>query len=133
LQALCEKTDFVKYFSKGMLVVDLALCQGITGSVVKSKNRVINPIRLHRWLNSPRRDGEFALLSPEGRSPIAIGFEWASRIMVAGATSALPAFAGHWVDTRAGSNPIGLLVGMIFGFVLGMSQLLRVVRDLSKS
>lgn len=73
------------------------------------------------------------MFSPGGWSPIAIGFEWASRIMVVGATFAVPALAGHWVDTRAGSKPIGLLVGMVLGFIVGMSQLLRVVRDLSKS
>lgn len=123
----------MKNFSKGILVVDLAMREGITGSVVKSKTRVTNPIRLHRWLKSLNRDGGFVLLSPEGRSPIAIGFEWASRIMVVGATFALPALAGHWADTRAGSKPIGLLVGMVAGFIIGMRQLLQLARDSSKT
>ena len=75
---------------------------------------------------------EFALSTPDRRSPIAIGFEWASRISVVGVTLVLPVLAGHWLDRYAGSNPFGLLVGMVIGFGVGLVQLLQLARSSSQ-
>ena len=73
------------------------------------------------------------MLPPDGRSPIAIGFQWASRITAAGLAFALPMLAGHWVDRSLGSAPAGLLVGLGLGSILGLIQLIRVARDSSSS
>ena len=76
---------------------------------------------------------EFALPTPEGRSPIAVGFEWASRISVVGVTLVLPVLAGYWLDGYAGSNPFGLLVGMLVGFGVALVQLIQLARSSSRS
>lgn len=68
------------------------------------------------------------MVPPEGRSPIAIGFEWASRIFVAGLTFVVPILAGAGLDRVAGSRPLGTLIGLVIGLVVGMIQLLRVAR-----
>lgn len=102
---------------------------GITGSVANSFHLVINPFLLMTNRVTAIEDS----VSPEsdGRSPIAIGFERASRIFVAGTTFLVPILAGHWVDRVAGSAPLGLLVGTILGLMVGMVQLVRVARGSS--
>ncbi len=72
------------------------------------------------------------LSGPEPRSPLALGIEWASRIMALGFEFALPALAGNYLDKRLGSGPVGLLAGMVLGFAGGMIHLLRIARDASK-
>jgi F0F1-type ATP synthase assembly protein I len=58
--------------------------------------------------------------------------DWASRITTLGFVFALPPLLGHYLDRRLGSNPVGLLVGMVLGFSAGMLHLLRIARDSSK-
>lgn len=65
----------------------------------------------------------------DGRSPIALGFERASRISLAGATFFLPILAGVGLDRWAGSSPAGVLVGMALGLAVGMTQVIRLARD----
>jgi hypothetical protein len=72
------------------------------------------------------------MAAPVPRSPLSVGIDWASRITTLGFEFALPALLGHYIDRKAGSNPVGLLVGMVFGFVAGMVHLLRIARDSSK-
>lgn len=72
------------------------------------------------------------MAAPEPRSPLSVGIEWASRITTLGFEFSLPAFLGHYVDLRLGSNPVGLLIGMVLGFTVGMLHLLRIARDSSK-
>jgi ATP synthase protein I len=67
------------------------------------------------------------------RSPLSIGIGWASRITALGFEFSLPPIAGYFVDRWLGSNPVGTLVGMIVGFLIGMMHLLRIARDSSKS
>ena len=69
---------------------------------------------------------------PDGRSPLSVGMNWASRITTLGFEFALPPLLGHYVDGRLGSNPVGLMVGMVLGFAVGMMHLLRIARDSSK-
>lgn len=70
---------------------------------------------------------------PDRRSPLTVGFEWASRISVAGATFFVPILAGHGVDRLAGSGPIGLMVGLVIGFAVGLTQLIRIAGDSSRT
>jgi ATP synthase protein I len=67
------------------------------------------------------------------RSPLSIGIGWASRITALGFEFSLPPIAGYLVDRWLGSNPVGTLVGMIVGFLIGMMHLLRIARESSKS
>jgi ATP synthase protein I len=69
---------------------------------------------------------------PDRRSPLSIGIDWAARISVLGFEFSLPPIAGYFVDRWLGSNPVGTLVGMIVGFLMGMMHLLRIARDSSK-
>ncbi len=69
---------------------------------------------------------------PDQRSPLSIGIGWASRISALGFEFSLPPLAGYGVDRWLGSDPIGILVGMIIGFLVGMMHLLRMARDSSK-
>lgn len=65
----------------------------------------------------------------ESRSPIALGFEWASRISLAGATFFVPILAGFGLDRWAKSAPIGVLIGLAVGLAVGLMQLVRLARD----
>jgi len=69
---------------------------------------------------------------PDERSPLSIGIEWASRITALGFEFSLPPIVGYLVDRWLGSNPIGILVGMIIGFLVGMMHLLQIARNSSK-
>jgi hypothetical protein len=66
------------------------------------------------------------------RSPLSIGIGWASRISTLGFEFSLPPIAGHLVDRWLGSNPVGTLVGMIIGFLVGMIHLLQIAKGSSK-
>jgi F0F1-type ATP synthase assembly protein I len=68
----------------------------------------------------------------DGRSPMSIGMMWAARASTLGFEFALPAFLGHFLDLKLGTNPVALLVGMILGFVVGIMHILRMARDSSK-
>ncbi len=70
--------------------------------------------------------------APEPRSPLSVGIDWASRITTLGFEFALPAFLGHFIDRRMGSAPVGLLAGMVLGFVVGMLHILKIAKGSSK-
>jgi ATP synthase protein I len=68
----------------------------------------------------------------EPRSPLSVGIDWASRITTLGFEFALPVLLGHFIDGRLGWNHVGLFVGMVLGFAVGMLHLLKIARDSSK-
>jgi hypothetical protein len=64
-------------------------------------------------------------MSPQPqRSPLGEAFSWASRIMAVGVAMFLPAVAGNSLDTRLETRIFGL-VGLIIGFVVGLTWLIR--------
>ncbi|MEO6808595.1 MAG: AtpZ/AtpI family protein [Isosphaeraceae bacterium] len=67
--------------------------------------------------------------TPEPRSPLSAGLQWASRITSLGLMFALPTLAGVYIDRQFGSSPVGTLVGAVVGFVTGMVQLLQIARS----
>jgi hypothetical protein len=69
---------------------------------------------------------------PDQRSPLSVGLDWASRIAALGFEFSLPPLAGYGVDRWLGSAPVGILVGMVVGFGVGMMHILRIARDASK-
>ncbi|MEX1076618.1 MAG: hypothetical protein WED27_09215, partial [Pirellulales bacterium] len=62
-----------------------------------------------------------------GGSPIGEALAWASRVMAVGLAMFLPAVAGGWVDRWLGTAWIGL-VGLVVGFVAGLTWLVRMTR-----
>jgi hypothetical protein len=54
-------------------------------------------------------------------------FSWAGRIVAAGLVMFLPAVAGRWADDRLTTSFLGPL-GLILGFVAGLSWLVRMTR-----
>lgn len=68
-----------------------------------------------------------------GRSPVALGWAWASRISSLGLSFAIPPLLGAWIDQRLGSGPIGVLAGMVLGFVAGMARILAIARGGNES
>lgn len=69
---------------------------------------------------------------PEGRSPIAVGFEAASRISVVGMTFVIPILVGVWLDRSRGSAPFGLIGGVVLGLVVGLVQLIQLARGFNQ-
>jgi hypothetical protein len=68
----------------------------------------------------------------DGRSPLSVGIEWSARVSTLGFEFGIPALLGHFLDQKLGTNPVGLLVGMVLGFVVGMMHILRIAKDGSK-
>ena len=68
------------------------------------------------------------IVGPDGRdrSPVSIGFEWASRVITISLEFSLPALGGWWADLRLGTGPWGLVIGGAIGFAIGTYQLVRI-------
>jgi Putative F0F1-ATPase subunit Ca2+/Mg2+ transporter len=80
-----------------------------------------------------RRESREGLVSEsDQRSPLSIGMGWASRIMGLSFEFSIPPLAGYFVDRWLGSNPIGILVGMVVGFLVGMLHILQIAKGPSK-
>lgn len=63
-----------------------------------------------------------------GRDPLSTGFLWASRISTIALGFALPMVVGAWIDQWLRSSPIGVLTGLVLGFLAGMTQIVRIAR-----
>jgi len=57
---------------------------------------------------------------------LSLGVQLASTVLVCGAV-------GYWADIQLGSSPVGVLSGVVFGSVVGMTQFFRTVQRLAKS
>lgn len=68
------------------------------------------------------------MVPPVRRSPLALGFEWASRITTVALGFVLPTVGGAWLDERLGSRPWGVLIGTALGVTAGLVQLVRLAR-----
>lgn len=68
-------------------------------------------------------------LSIDGRSPLAIGYAWATRISGIGFEMALPAFLGLWLDRKLGTVALFLILGTFIGMGIGFLQLLRIAKE----
>ena len=62
------------------------------------------------------------------QTPLALGIAWASRITTLALEFVLPTLAGWWLDGKLGSRPVGMIVGAILGFLVGMVHLLQIAR-----
>ena len=70
---------------------------------------------------------------PDDRSPLAVAIAWSSRIMTISIEMALPGLLGVWVDRRLGTGMLFVVLGVIFGFTLGMWHLLALAKASSAS
>jgi F0F1-type ATP synthase assembly protein I len=68
------------------------------------------------------------LATPPPRDPLSAGMMWASRITSVALAFVLPALGGALLDRWLGTSPVGVLVGAVLGFAVGMLQLLRIAR-----
>jgi hypothetical protein len=62
----------------------------------------------------------------DDRSPIALAYQWAVRIMVVAMTMVLPGLAGHWVDKQLGTVVLFLLIGLGLGCTAATLQLIQI-------
>ena len=67
--------------------------------------------------------------SDEPRSSVAVGWEWASRVLTVGLEFALPPLLGARFDHSWATSPWGVLIGAVLGFAVGMWHLLQIARE----
>jgi hypothetical protein len=65
---------------------------------------------------------------PDDRSPAAIAYSWASRIIVVAMEMVLPGLAGHWLDTKLGTVVLFLLIGLGLGCTAAVFHLIDMTR-----
>jgi len=68
----------------------------------------------------------------DDRSPFAVGYAWAARIMAIGFEAVLPILLGVWVDYLLGTVVLFLFLGLLLGSLVGLMQLLKIVRELNR-
>jgi F0F1-type ATP synthase assembly protein I len=62
--------------------------------------------------------------SSDSRSPMALAFEWVSKITTVVLEMTVPALAGWWLDAKLGTGNLLTIGGLVFGFVVGIAHLL---------
>jgi hypothetical protein len=70
---------------------------------------------------------------PDDRTPAAIAYQWASRIMVVALEMVLPGLAGHWLDDQLGTVVLFLLIGLGLGSTAAIFHLIQMTRSDTKS
>ena len=59
-------------------------------------------------------------------SPIAIAYQWASRIIVVSLEMVLPGLAGYWLDQRVGTVVLFMLIGFALGCTAEVIHLVQI-------
>jgi len=67
------------------------------------------------------------MASPSESRSIGLALEWVAKITTVGIIMALPAAVGQYADRQWGTSFWGLM-GLVFGVVAGIWQLLRMVQ-----
>jgi F0F1-type ATP synthase assembly protein I len=67
--------------------------------------------------------------SPDDRSSYANAMQWVSIITTISMEMVLPGVIGYWIDQRLGTRVVFLILGVIFGFVGGIWQLIRLTKQ----
>ena len=65
----------------------------------------------------------------DDRSPAAMAYQWASRIMVVAMEMVLPGLAGHWLDEQLGTVVLFLLIGLAWAARPRSFQLIQMTRS----
>jgi hypothetical protein len=66
--------------------------------------------------------------TPDDRSPVALAYQWATRIMVVAMEMVLPGLAGHWLDKYLGTVVLFLLIGLGLGCTAAIAHLIQMTR-----
>lgn len=69
----------------------------------------------------------------DGRSNLAKGIDWATRISTACLTMVLPCVGGYYLDLWLGTMPVFVLIFLALGMALGIYQLVRITQILGDS
>jgi hypothetical protein len=64
----------------------------------------------------------------DDRSPVAVAYQWASRIMIVAMEMVLPGLAGHWLDKKLGTVVLFLLIGFGLGTTAALYHLVQMTR-----
>lgn len=67
-------------------------------------------------------------IPPDERSPIALAYQWATRIMIVSLEMVLPGMLGHWLDNWLGTRVLFLLVGLALGCTAATVHLVQLTR-----
>ncbi len=70
--------------------------------------------------------------SGDGRSPMAIAFEWSATIMTISLEMVVPGLAGYWLDQKLGTQVLFLLIGFALGGAMATLALMRIVKKRSQ-
>jgi hypothetical protein len=70
---------------------------------------------------------------PNERSPVAVAYQWASRIMVVAMEMVLPMLAGHWLDKKLGTVVLFLLIGLGLGCTAAVVHLMQMISSPKQS
>jgi hypothetical protein len=65
-------------------------------------------------------------VAPRASHPLALAFEWVSKITTVALEMVLPGILGQWLDQRWGTQFLGF-AGFALGMTVGMWHLLRMV------
>jgi F0F1-type ATP synthase assembly protein I len=65
----------------------------------------------------------------DDRSPVALAYQWATRIMVVSLEMVLPGIAGYWLDKSLGTKVLFMLVGFALGCTAACVHLIRLIRS----
>jgi F0F1-type ATP synthase assembly protein I len=67
---------------------------------------------------------------PDDRSPMAIAYTWAARVMTVSIEMVAPGLLGYWVDKQLGTVVLFLVLGLALGMVLGILHLLNMTKSI---
>ncbi len=65
----------------------------------------------------------------QNRSSLAEAHLWVSRLTTVSLEMALPAFLGHWLDTKWNTAPVLTAIGALLGFICGLTHLLQMAKE----
>ena len=83
----------------------------------------------HQTLNSQRR--RFG--QSKRATQAAKGMYWGTLASSAAMQFVIPSAIGYWIDSAAESAPVGLVIGSVIGFGLGIRGLLRLANQMDNS
>ena len=63
--------------------------------------------------------------SPDQRSPIAVAYQWAGRVINVSLEMVLPGLAGLWLDHKLGTKILFAVLGFSLGITGGIWHLIR--------
>ncbi len=64
----------------------------------------------------------------DDRAPYAKAIDKASQVTTAAIMLALPMLLGFWLDKYLATTPLFVILGLVFGMVAGITQLIRIVK-----